>query len=162
MYEFDEYGEYRTDETEVLRCTRKLEYEINNPQKYAEIFRCFVKKDIQALSDIMVSMLQNCKNYRNTVAKQNTRIEELEKRLEDQNKQLIAQRETIYKLQANISQLSSQRNKLGIEQLMRMRLLYEREKYSLNKLGEMFNCDKNTVKQRLLEMGVEIRSNSGR
>lgn len=152
MYEC-EHEEYRTNETEVMEYTKELRNLITNTDIYREIFRCFVGKRMSDLATIMTNMYKQVLKSNKTVTEKNARIQELEKQLEDRDKRIADLQQQL--------QLNSRHGKISSADMMQMKVLYE-QGYSLRKLGEMFNCDKNTVKQRLLEMGVEIRSNSGR
>ena len=87
------------------------------------------------------------------VKEENTEIQYLRRQLEERDKRIADLQQQI--------QLNHLHGRISRADMMRMKELYE-QGYSLRKLGARFNCDKNTVKQRLLEMGVKLRCNNGR
>lgn len=152
MYEC-EHEEYRTNETEVMEYTKELRNTLPNPSRYGVIFRCFVDKRMPELASIMTDMLKQAIKYKNISDQKENEIQHLKKQLEDRDKRIADLQQML--------QLSSRHGKISSADMMQMKVLYEKGD-SLRKLSKMFNCDKNTVKQRLLEMGVQLRSNSGR
>lgn len=149
----EEYWEYQTDETEVMEYTSELRNLITNTDIYREIFRCFVDKRMYDLATIMTNMYKQMLKSNKAVKEKDSEIQYLRKQLEQRDKQIADLQQLL--------QLNSSHGKTSSVDMMQMKVLYE-QNYSLRKLGEMFNCDKNTVKQRLLEMGVELRGNNGR
>lgn len=87
------------------------------------------------------------------VKEEDTEIQYLRRQLEDRDKQIADLQQQL--------QWNHSHGRISSVDMMRMKGLYEQGS-SLRKLGAMFNCDKNTVKQRLLEMGVQLRVNNGR
>lgn len=152
MYEY-EHEEYRTEETEVMEYTSELRNTLPNPSLYGVIFRCFVERRMEDLANIMTDMLKQGLRYKNISDQKDNEIQRLKKQLEDRDKRIADLQQQL--------QLNHSHGKISSADMMQMKVWYEHG-YSLRKLGEMFNCDKNTVKQRLLEMGVQLRSNSGR
>lgn len=87
------------------------------------------------------------------VKEENTEIQYLRRQLEERDKRIADLQQQI--------QWNHSHGRISRADMMRMKELYE-QGCSLRTLGARFNCDKNTVKQRLLEMGVQLRVNNGR
>lgn len=84
------------------------------------------------------------------------RNEELHKMLKEKNFELGKLNEENTRLQHQVFELQAKTMGLTLYEAEMMKTSYEKG-VSLRKLAEDFNCDKSTIKRRLIKMGVTIR-----
>ena len=140
--------EYWTDETEVMEYTRELRDILNDSSNFPILFNCFLNKRMPDLAQIMVSMLRAGRKYKEMAERKEAEIQLLKRQLKDKEGRISELLSTVDELE----------NLIGIEELhkmKRMKSLYL-QGHSLRKIGEIFRCDKSTVRKKLEKMGISF------
>lgn len=147
---------YYNENAEILDYTSELKYLINSSARYSEIFSYFKKKDMRNIASLMALFLKQEKKKSNEAGSLKTRIEGLESKVSLLEAELNKKENTIKQLEADLDSLQEQLLGTDKQRCLSMRDLYQAG-MSLRKIGEIYGCDKSTVKRNLIKMGVTIR-----
>lgn len=133
---------------------RGLDSRVSN-ELYAEILRCFMEKDMATLGKIIVQLAIGFEKSQSTEEKIAT-IRVLEEKVKILEGELKKQIKTNRELDTEVNSL--RRELFGTKQ---WQYLYIKNLYqsgsSLRQIGKILNCDKSTVKRKLIKMGIQIR-----
>lgn len=137
---------YWSEETEVAAYTKELQEELGSGEKYRAIFQCFLQKDLYSLAKILTAVVKANRQ----LADKSARLEKLVQEQSNQIAHLSAQLAV-----SNGTSMSEDDQRTEV-----MKALYAGG-CSLREIGRRLNCDKATVKRKLLKAGVSFNENSG-
>lgn len=150
---WDDSSGWETNEKKIFQNTSKLWEELGTYQDgkntYYDIVRMFKCCNQNGISDLLADLFKRQKKDGQLIDKYKEQIAELNKQLANIYRKLenkSAELENVYG-----HGLGEKLNKSK-----EIKNLYEKG-YSLRKIGELYHCDKSTVKRLLIKMGVQIR-----
>ena len=137
---------YWSEETEVAAYTKELQEELGSGEKYRAIFQCFLQKDLYSLAKIMTAIVKANRQLADKSAR-------LEKLVREQSNQ-------IDRLSAQLAASKRPQMSEGDQKTEIMKALYA-SGCSLREIGRRLNCDKATVKRKLLKAGMTFEERTG-
>jgi len=117
----------------------------------------FVARHCIGNKEYCESVLNELKAVIDNKDKINTQLQEM---LQDKIEQIEKLEEQVKEKDKQIEKLHYQTMGISATESWMMKSKYERG-VSLRELAKIFNCDKSTVKRRLIKMGVTIRDKGG-
>ena len=142
-----------TDERSIFRNTYKLNNELSTHEGgvsvYNDIIRMFKRGDQIGISDLLVDLYRQKKEYED-------KIDTYVKKIETLNKQAIYMSQELRHTQFELDNVYASGLGEKLEVSKKMKKLYD-SGASLRKIAELYKCDKSTVRRRLEKMGIQIR-----